>query len=128
MTNPLGVMGVLVALGVALAIVQEAFVAAFGRRGGTWLSLFLLVAQAASLGVALPAATRSGFAAFIANITPGPQAASALQTFIVGGSAPVGPALTMIGVWAVVAFAVAVAAVKKRRQTSLAAVRAAVKA
>ena len=68
--------------------------------------------------------TRTGLAAFIAGVTPVPQAAGALQTLIVGEHAPVGGAIAVLVVWAVVAFVVTVAAIKKRRQTSVGALRA----
>ena len=124
LAHPWGVIGLMALAAVALAVTQQAFVAAFGRRGGALLSLSLILVQAACLGVALPGATRTGLAAFIAGVTPVPQAAGALQTLIVGEHAPVGGAIAVLVVWAVVAFVVTVAAIKKRRQTSVGALRA----
>ena len=123
MSHAFAALLILLLASVALTAVQQALLTACGRRGGIAISLFLFVAQAVCLGIIFPSQTQGGFLAIINSTTPMPAAAGALQTLITGTGATVGNAIAVLLVWAAIAFVVELVAIKKRRQTSLGAVR-----
>ena len=108
---------------VAFTIVNDALMAVFARRGGVIASLTLLAVQILSLDVILPSASHTGFFGAVNGSTPLPGAASALHGLITGGPSSASAAAIVLGVWAAAAFGLSVAGVKRRRATSVSAIR-----
>lgn len=120
-----GSLALMVACAAALTAVHQALIAVFGQRMGVLVSVVLLVGQAVTLAGILPAAAQSGFFASIRSALPLPVVEDALRTLMVGsGSGSVGAAVGVLLVWALAAVIASIAAVAKRRQTTLSQLRA----
>jgi len=124
LSHPMAVLVVIACTAISLTIVHQGLLAVFGQRGGVIASLFLLVAQVVSMDGVLPAQPGGIFTA-VRQAFPLPRAADALTTLITGIGPSVGGAIAVVMAWAVVAFVASIAAVARRRQTSLGSLRAA---
>ena len=83
----------------------------------------LLAVQILSLDIVLPSASHTGFFGAVNGSTPLPRAASALHGLITGGPSSPSAAAVILGAWAAVAFGLSIVGVKRRRATSVNAIR-----
>ncbi|WP_253953861.1 hypothetical protein [Schaalia sp. 19OD2882] len=125
MANLWAVFAVSIVLAVALVALHQALVAAFGQRTMALVSCVALVAQAVSLSVLFPGAPQDGAFALVRAFLPLPVAEDALTSLMAGGSLTGAAGLVATALaWTVACVAVTVAAISRRRHTSVAQLRA----
>jgi putative membrane protein len=105
-----------VAMVAAVAIVQ-ALVALFGMRGW-FIALLLVVLQSAASGAWYPIQTAPGVFQALHQFLPMTYAVDSFRVLIDGGEAPVLPAMAVLLLWAVAAFAVTLLATRMRTRSA----------
>ena len=118
------VVGLVVVGAVSMTVLHAALVAALGTRGGTGASVLLLVAQAVCVvGASVPQALTGVFAG-AAGFLPVPVLASALRSVVLGAAGvSLGSGIVILLVWGCASALVMTLAVRRRRATSLEALR-----
>lgn len=119
-TSPVGVAALLVLSAAGFAAVNQAFVAAFGRRRG-WLAAIAFTAlQAVSLGGLVPIDTAPRAVQLLHDVLPVPRAADGFAHLTLGGQvgSPLQDAAVVL-VWGLAAFAVTTLVARRRQQVTV---------
>jgi putative membrane protein len=124
MESPLGVGVFLLLPAAAFAAVNQAFVAALGRRRGWMASIAFAVLQAVSLGGPIPVDTAPAPIQSVSGLLPVSLAAEGIGDLTLGGQvgSVAGSAVGLV-VWGGAALAVTTLAARRRQRVSLAVVR-----
>jgi len=124
MESPLGVAVFLLVPAAVFAALNQAFVAAFGRRRGWMVSLVFAVLQAVSLGGLVPVDTAPALIRSLSGVLPVSLAAEGVGHLTLGGRVgSVTGSLASLVVWGVAALVVTAAAARRRQRLTLSDVR-----
>ncbi len=128
-TSPVGVVSLLALSAAGFAAVNQAFVAALGRRRG-WLAAIAFTAlQAVSLGGLVPIDTAPRAVQLMHDVLPVPRAADGFAHLMLGGQvgSPLQDAFVVL-IWGLVGFAVSTLVARRRQRVTVDDVRRSVAA
>ncbi len=124
LASPLAVAGFLVVVAAVFTALNQALVAALGRRRGWIASIIFAVLQAVSLGGVVPIATAPGPLQVLNRVLPVSRAADGFNRLVLGGQVgSPATALVVLLLWGAAALAVTTLAARRRQRLDLDAVR-----